>query len=105
MKIPNYVADLMGRAVYNNGSRCAKNPDYSVGYTIAIKKRSAHGWASFLADEIEQLKKWVERQPGGEMSVLFVPSETHLRQQTATVTIFDPVMQHIEKFIPERQDR
>jgi hypothetical protein len=100
MRVPAYVRELIERAVYNYNS---KSPDYSVGYTIDIEKRSDYGWVSYLADEIERLKKWVERQPGGEMVVIDVPKETRLRRQTATVTIFDPVMQHIEKFIPPRQ--
>ncbi|GHU92765.1 hypothetical protein FACS1894208_00590 [Clostridia bacterium] len=102
MKIPNYVKTLMERATYNYDS---KSPGYCVGYTIDIEKRSEYGWASFLEAEIGRLKKWVERQQGGEMAIIYVPKDTHLRRQVATVTIFDPVMQHAEKFIPENQQR
>ncbi|MDR0819314.1 MAG: hypothetical protein LBN43_07065 [Oscillospiraceae bacterium] len=103
MKIPSYVQDLMSRATYNYDSRCAKHPAYSVGYTIDIEKRSQYGWASFLESEIDRLKKWVERQPGGEMAIIYIPKDTHLRHQQATITIYDPVMQHIEKLIPENR--
>ena len=69
------------------------------GYTIAIKKESHYTYAATLKAEVDRLKKWVERQPGGECNIIHVPEKTTLGMQVAIVTIFDPVMQHIEKFI------
>lgn len=39
MNIPNYVKSLLKGARYEFGS-WRKNPNYAVGYTISIRKRS-----------------------------------------------------------------
>ena len=102
MKIPIFVKDLMERSEFNFDHRVAKNPDYAVGYTINTEKKSSYGYVTTLSDEMQRLKKWVERQSGGEMVIISTPKETHYHRQTATVTIFDPIMQHLEKLIPEQ---
>ena len=98
MKIPKYVQDLMERSHFYYGfkpgdDRC------SPGYTIAIKKRSAYTMADTLAAEVQRLKNWVERQHGGECIIIRVPEKTTHGDQIAIVTIWDPVMQNVEKFI------
>lgn len=97
MKIPKYVIDLMSRAKYNY---TASGNNYETGYTVDIKKYSYYETADTFAKEIDRLQKWVERQNGGEMIIISRPILTvHKTMQYATVTIFDPVMQHIEKYI------
>lgn len=99
MKIPKYVADLMNRAKYDF-NLSGKNDNYSCGYTVQIEKYSYYETAEAFRKEIDRLKKWVERQNGGEMVIISYPSHTvHKTMQYATVTIFDPVMKHIEQFI------
>lgn len=101
MKIPKYVTDLMSRAKYHY-DLCGENPDAEAGYTIQIRKYSHYQTINTFRNEIDRLKKWVERQDGGEMIILSFPAHTiHKTMQYATVTIFDPVMQHIERYIEE----
>lgn len=103
MKIPKYVIEMMHRSSYNYDNRIYNSyPEkYSVGYTINIAKERPYQYVSTLKKEIERLKKWVERQQGGEMQILEMPSNTHHCKQIAIVTIYDPVMQYIEKYINE----
>ena len=97
MKTPKYVIDLMSRAKYNF---MASGENYSTGYTIDIAKYSHYETADTFGKEIDRLKKWVERQNGGEMIIISYPTHTrHKTMQYATVTIFDPVMQHIEQYM------
>lgn len=99
MKIPKYVVDLMSRAKYSY-HLCGKNENASVGYTVEIAKYSHYETVDTFRKEVYRLKKWVERQNGGEMIIINCPTHTvHKTMQYATVTIFDPVMQHIEKYI------
>lgn len=104
MKIPKYVQELMGRSEYNF-TLPGKNPNAEVGYTIEIKKYSHYETANAFRNEIYRLKRWVDHQPGGEMIVISCPSHTvHKTMQYATVTIFDPVMQKIEQYIPQHKE-
>ena len=98
MKIPKYVIEMMKRARYEFDFFKNYN-DYAAGYTIKIKKSTPYTMVETFNVEIERLKKWVEKNHG-EMIVLDFPSKTHYVNQSATVTIFDPVMQHIEQYIP-----
>lgn len=103
-KIPKYVQELMGRAEYNF-TLPGKNPNASVGYTVEIKKHTHYQTADSFRGEINRLKNWVERQPGGEMIIISCPAHTvHKTMQYATVTIFDPVMQKIEQYIPRQKE-
>lgn len=100
MKIPKYVADLMQRAKYNFDSF---GNNYAAGYTIDIAKYSHYESADTFRNEIDRLRKWVERQDGGEMIILNCPIFTrHTQMQYATVTIYDPVMKYIEIFMPQK---
>lgn len=101
MKIPKYIIELMSRAKYSY-HLCGKNDNAAAGYTIEIAKYSHYETADTFKKEIERLKKWVERQRGGECIVISIPKKTvHKTMQYAIVTIFDPVMQHIEQYIGE----
>ncbi len=96
MNIPKYVIDLMSRAKYNYTS---SGNNYAAGYTVDIAKYSHYETADTFCKEIDRLQKWVERQ-SGEMIIISRPILTqHTFMQYATVTIFDPVMQKIEKYI------
>lgn len=99
VRIPKYVIELMSRAKYNY-ILCGKNDNAAAGYTIEIKKYSYYETADTFRKEINRLKKWVERQTGGEMIIISYPAHTvHKTMQYATVTIYDPVMKHIEQYI------
>lgn len=98
MIIPKYVQELMSRAKFVLGTREA-------GYTIRIYKSTPYTKIPTLRAEVNRLQKWVERvMPEDELGVPTmiinsVPSKTHYCKQYAVVTIFDPVMQNIEKYI------
>ena len=98
MVIPKYVKEMMGRSSFyycfdGKDERCA------AGYTVAIKKATPYTYAETLFTECERLKKWVERQPGGICHIISTPKRTTHGDQLAIVTIFDPVMKHLEKYI------
>ena len=100
MKVPKYVIELMNRSRYN-WLRLDRS-DYAVGYTIDIEKESYYKKIETLQKEILRLKKWVERQ-GGEIAILYMPARTEYKcMQYATVTIYDPVMKHIEQYIERK---
>lgn len=97
MKVPKYVIEMLERAGYEYDT-CTKNENYAAGYSISIEKSTVYTKIPTLESEINRLKKWVERN-GGEMYILYMPSKTRYTSQRAIVTIFDPVMQHIEQYI------
>lgn len=97
MKIPKYIQNIMYRAEYEF-DRCLKNENYSAGYTVRIKKETPRTLVSTFEKEINRLKKWVEKQ-GSECYILYVPTTTHYYEQYAVVTIYDNVMQKIEKYM------
>lgn len=99
MKIPQYIKELMSRAEYSY-HLCGKNDNAAIGYTIEIAKYSHYETADTFRKEIDRLKKWIERQRGGEMIIISYPTHTvHKTMQYATVTIFDPVMKQLEPYI------
>lgn len=103
MKIPKYVIELMSRAKYNFEK---SGGNYQTGYTIDIAKYSHYETADTFSKEIDRLKKWVERQNGGECIIISIPIITrHKSMQYATVTIFDPVMRHIEQYMVTTEGR
>lgn len=110
MKIPAYIKDLMSRSEYEYDS-LTSNENYAVGYTIRIEKSTHHQLASTFQKEIEHLTHWVNSQYkklGGTYGecgyILSVPQKTHFKyRQYAIVTILDPVMKHIENYIPENK--
>lgn len=102
MKIPKYVQEILSRSQFEF-SRCTGHEWYAPGYTIRISKSTPYTYADTFRAEIERLVKWANRVTGVDdleiAFVLEVPSETHHRNQTAVVSIFDPVMQKIEQYI------
>ena len=57
MKIPTYVKELMERSRYEFDF-CKSHKDYSAGYTITIRKRSAYAHVDTLRKEVERLCKY-----------------------------------------------
>lgn len=100
MMIPKYVQELMSRAKFARGYGEA-------GYTIEITKATPYTRVETLRAEIERLERWVVRtMPEDELGVPTmiinrVPKDTHYCRQYAVVTIFDPIMQKLEKYIEE----
>ena len=101
MKIPKYVQELMSRSEYEY-DRFTKHENYSAGYTIRICKHSEYAYADTLKTEVERLCNWANRAAGIETAyILHTPTQTHHCKQYAIITIFDPIMQKIEQFIPK----
>jgi len=100
MAIPKYVEDLLhdSRYTYYTPSGTGLPKHYAVGYTIDIYKPTWRTQASTFRTELNRLQKWVERN-GGEMHILTCPNITRYANQSATVTITDPVMQLLEHLI------
>lgn len=98
IKIPKYIAEIMQRAEYNFDF-FTKHPEYSVGYTVNIRKYSYYETAQRFREEIEKLKAWVGKN-GGEAIIIHTPNKTeHKNMQYATITIYDPIMKYIEQYI------
>lgn len=108
MNIPKYVQDIMARSQYffdfNYFDLNTQQNKCACGYTISIKKPTPYTHADTFNSEINRLKQWVERQNGGCCHILYVPNKTYHSKQYAIVTIFDPVMQHIEKYISPKTE-
>lgn len=100
MNIPKYVIEVLSRSEYD--FRHTSNPNYGAGYTIRISKSSHYTYADTLRKEAERLVAWANRVAGCEIAyLLYAPEKTrHYAKQAAVVTIFDPVMQKIEQYIP-----
>ena len=102
MQIPKYVQELMERSSYEYVS-CRRDPNYAAGYTIRIEKRTVQTQVKTFKAEVEQLCKWANRVARTETAhILSMPAITRYNRQFAVVTIFDPVMKHIEQYIPQR---
>lgn len=101
MTIPKYVAEILERAEY---SFCK---EAIPGYTIKISKWNHYEYADTFRKEIERLIAWANREYKKASKtdeqiafIIDVPKETkHKYMQYATVTIYDPIMRHIEKYI------
>lgn len=101
MNIPKYVIGILERAKYSYGANSIP------GYTITIEKETQYKHASTLANEARRLIKWANKEykklSKDETAIAMidsVPAKTVYKyKQYATVTIFDPIMQHIEKYI------
>lgn len=110
MTIPKYVKDMMCRAEYNYDNN--SNPNYCVGYTVDIKKASHYQKIDTFKKEIDRLISWAKREYKklGDTNeccevacVLRMPTKTTYIGdiQSATVTIYDPIMKIIEQYIME----
>jgi hypothetical protein len=102
MKIPKYVAEILDRSKFAYGTQAIP------GYTIAVNKRTPYSYANTLCTDSFKLIKWANEQyrkaSKDDTQIAFVidvPKETHYRNQYAIVTIYDPVMRHIEHLIQQ----
>lgn len=99
MKIPKFVQDMMSRSAYKFDF-VTRDENYAAGYTISIRKATPYTRIATFEKEIERLCKWVDREAGCKTAhILRMPGLTHYCNQYAIVTIFDPVMKQIEKYI------
>lgn len=103
MNIPEYVKDAMGRAEFVIGKG-------DPGYTIRIHKKTDYTTAETMKKEAERIVAWANRAaPTGFDDVPtarldMCPTRTHYFDQTATVTIYDPVMRALEQYIKEARE-
>ncbi len=89
----------MSRAEYNY-EYLVSDKNYAAGYTLRIFKATPYTKVDTLKAKIERLIKWANKNGGeGTAYILKLPNKTHYCKQSAIVTIFDPVMQQIEKYI------
>lgn len=102
MEIPKYIQDMMERARFVVG--CGEP-----GYTIAIRKATPYTQVGTFKAEIERLEKWVKRMmPKDDLGVPTmiihrIPNKTHYAKQYAIVTIYDPIMKYLEKYIQDSE--
>ena len=96
MKIPKYIQNIMSRSIFALGYG-------DPGYTIEIRKRSAYTTINTFRSEIERLIKWCNKTPHDDdcpIAVLNrIESRTRHDWQYATVTIYDPVMLYLKKYM------
>lgn len=98
MEIPKYIQDIMERSkfVLSYGEP---------GYTIVIRKATPCTQVSTFKVEIERLEKWVQQMMSKDdlgvptMIINRIPKKTHYANQYAIVTIYDPIMKQLEKYI------
>ena len=112
MNIPKYVKEIMSRSKYEYDFLQGENT--SVGYTVRIFKYSDYQNVNSFLKEIQRLKKWVDKEyrkiAGDDVEpdvchIISVPNRTHYTNQYAIVTIFDPVMKHLEEYISKKDVR
>ena len=97
MKVPKFVQGIMERSKFALG-------EGDPGYTIIIRKETPYTYADTFQREIERLVAWANRVVPHDEDVPNAiinrtPNKTHHHVQYATVTIYDPIMQQIEKYI------
>ena len=101
LKVPKFVQEMMGRARFD---RSYTNPTSDPGYTVWIRKATPYARAATLRAECERLVAWARRNYA-DAEILECPENTHYCNQAALVTITDPVMQKLEKFMPEMKEQ
>ena len=99
MKIPKYIIEAVSRASFEY-DECTTSKNYAAGYTIRIPKASPYTYATTARVEVEKIAKWANRNVGpGTARILKTPGKTHYAYQYSIITIFDPLMQHLESYI------
>ena len=97
MKIPKFVQEIMERSKF---ALYEGDP----GYTIIIRKETPYTYVDTFQRELERLVAWANRvvpcyEDVPNAVINWMPNKTHHHFQYATVTIYDPIMQQIEKYI------
>ena len=93
MKAPQYVTAPLKKAQYYFGK------DGCPGYSIKIFKRTPYEYASTLRNRCDAIITWCNKQVAGSAALVSYPKDTHYTEQFAVITIYDPVMLHLEKHI------
>ena len=99
LMVPKFAQEMMSRARLD---RLYTHPEADPGYTLWIRKATPYTYASTLRAECERLVVWAKRNYA-DAAILECPSDTRHCNQAALVVITDPVMQKLERFIPEMQ--
>lgn len=115
IKIPKYIMSMLENSefVYDKSMYYAPfdgghvdSENFCVGYTIAIPKDTYMQAIYTFKDNLVRFQNWVNRvnkKLGNKEEVchiVYVPTQTrHMYMQYAYVTIYDPVMKYIEKYI------
>lgn len=97
MKIPKYVKGIMERSEFVLGYGYP-------GYTIKIHKYSEYGLDNSVNREAERLVAYARRN-GSPAYVNKYVRGTHYCDQTAEVTIFDPVMKRLECYMDYKKNK
>jgi hypothetical protein len=93
MKAPNYITNSLHNAEFYFGE------DGCVGYSIKIFKHTRYENANTLRIRCAAIIGWCNNQIPGSAEMVSYPKVTHYTQQFAVITIYDPVMLYLEKFI------
>lgn len=93
MNTPQYIITPLKRAEFYFGKDCVP------GYSIKIHKHTIYEYANTLRNRCSQIITWCNKQIPGSAEMVCCPKETHYRDQYAVITIYDPVMLHLEQFI------
>ena len=93
METPNYIKSSLQGAKFYFGKDCV------AGYSIEIHKRTKYEYASTLLNRCNQIISWCNRQVEGSAEMVRCPYITIYADQFAVITIYDPVMLHLEKYI------
>lgn len=97
MKTPQYIINALANAEFYFGK------DGCVGYSIKIFKNSRMEYAQTLQQRCKSIVSWCNRQMDGSAEIVFCPQLTHYTDQFGIITIYDPMMLHLEKYIKAAQ--
>lgn len=93
METPNYIKSALRGAKYYFGKDCV------AGYSIKIYKHSRYEYSQTLRSRCGKIITWCNKQVEGSAEMVFCPSCTNYSDQFAVITIYDPLMMHLEQFI------
>ena len=93
MKTPQYIINALKNTEFYFGK------DGCVGYSIKIFKHTRYEYAKTLNQRCHTIVSWCNRQIDGSAEVVYCPQLTHYEQQFGIITIYDPMMLHLEQFI------
>lgn len=93
MKTPNYIISAIANAEFYFGK------DGCVGYSIKIFKHTKYEYAQTLEQRCRSIVSWCNRQIDGSAEIVYCPAYTRYEQQFGIVTIYDPMMMQLEKYI------
>jgi len=92
-----YIKQALSRAEFYFGR------DGVVGYSIKIFKHTRYEYAKTLRERCSRIITWCNKQVEGSAEMVWYPTETRYDSQFAVITIYDPVMIGLEKYIKSAQ--